>query len=764
MNRMFLFIFAISNAISLIAAKDITISVFNSIDNKALDDCKVYIIYEDSTIYRGTTDKNGEVTVIDIIQNNPNKEKYLIEAECAGFDIGRKFVKNDTTYENINLFLTPLKIIHLEEYVVEADKSEIIKQTSNGQVFFLSRSAKAKTNPFIALKEIPLLVTDANNSSITTIDGKTPLILINGMRINSGIAPLSPDKIESVEVITNPSARYLKEGYSAVVNIKITPSKELYQWYQVATSHDIPLCKGMGVGYLEIGNATFSVYGRTAIDYTYHENIESRSFSRDISYIRQLSQTSSNDGYSWAGELMLKYTPTGKDYFAIYGYTTISGLKTKSEGSGSLDFNALMQDSYHSKIKNKSNLLTSSIYYSHYFSNNNQFELRGAYNYNCNKNNSSRTEIYNDNKSITNSSDFHNIRHSGSLKTDWNYSYTDVSTLSAGIHSYLRIDRLSQISNTLPDFRHNQYSQYLYVGWATGISKKLFTNISAGLDCIWTSSDGLKNHYIRPRISFTGKWLINRRNAVSLGYNLNNTSPDISSLNPLNTSTDPLVICQGNPYLTPQSLHYLPITYSLSLRGWYISPKIYYQRIDDLISPFGYTDDKGLYVSTIRNYGHINSFGASFQIFKRIKEGTISGSVSWQNEYIPGQKKHSSVTIYGDFYYPIKKFTLNAYVTWTNRQLFSQSITRNFAPQSAIQVNYNFTDDFYIGFSLRYVTGKIHSQTTTTAGSYYNCTDVFFKEYNLHPWFIIRYTFRKNEKNKIKIGNVLQSEENGIKL
>lgn len=77
------------------------------------------------------------------------------------------------------------------------------------------------SNPFRALQEIPAIISDANTSSVKTLDGKAPLILINGNMVNSGIGPISPADIESVEVVNSVSARYLQEGVTSILNIKL---------------------------------------------------------------------------------------------------------------------------------------------------------------------------------------------------------------------------------------------------------------------------------------------------------------------------------------------------------------------------------------------------------------------------------------------------------------------------------------------------------------------------------------------------------------
>ena len=93
------------------------------------------------------------------------------------------------------------------------------------------------------------------------------------------------------------------------------------------------------------------------------------------------------------------------------------------------------------------------------------------------------------------------------------------------------------------------------------------------------------------------------------------------------------------------------------------------------------------------------------------------------------------------------------------------SVTRYYRPSTAeLQVNYNFTPDFYIGACLTHATGEYHTRTVTRSGNYMEIANVRYRDSNLRPWIILRYTFRKNSDRKIKLNKVLNSQEKGISL
>lgn len=155
------------------------------------------------------------------------------------------------------------------------------------------------------------------------LDGKAPLILINGNMVNSGIRPISPSDIESVEVVNSVSARYLQEGGTSILNIKLKKHTKPYLWLEEATRHEIPLDNGFSVGYFEVGNHKISLYGK------YHDNIESSINRTNTGYKQTYNQSTCTDDNMWIGELLLKYQISSKDYFTAQFYDSNNTTEEK---------------------------------------------------------------------------------------------------------------------------------------------------------------------------------------------------------------------------------------------------------------------------------------------------------------------------------------------------------------------------------------------------------------------------------------------------
>ena len=702
-----------------------------------------------------TSDKKGKYSVKDIPAG-----VYTVEVVCIGYKSICDTLNIAGTCHRV--FMLDEEAKELDEVTIVADRSQTVKRTANGQVFYLSSDAKKMSNPFRALQEIPAILSDANTSSVKMLNGETPLILINGNVVNSGIAPISPSDIESVEVVNSVSARYLQDGVTSILNIKLKKHAKPYVWLEGATRHDVPLDNGFGVGYFEVGNHKVSLYGRVAYHYTYHDDLESAVDRTNTGYRQTYRQSTRNDAGRWIGELLLKYQMTEKDYLAAQFYASYNDAKGKSDALGDYISDDLQTYSSNSYGKNKSDISTASLYYKHSFSKNSNLELRLAYNFNKNDYNASRTDYY-DERSVYTDTRYKNKRHSGSFYVDYSKEFANNNSLIAGSRSTLIVDDINNTIGVNPLFKHNNYNQYVYVGYE-GACKRLYYNVSVGMEGIWAKAGDISYNYFRPRGNASATWAINEHNSIRLSYRLSNTAPGVAYLNPYNISTDSLVVAIGNPNLKPQMLHNVSLSYTLNVGKLYLTPGAYYKYICDMIENYGYTE-KGIYYSTYANTGHFSQASAGVDVSYRFKWGRIYAEGGWKADYYTGQSAKNAVYASFGFNAQAKKISFYGNVDYNSRDYSALAYTTYSRPSAAsLQVNYNITPDFYIGMCVQHITGEYRSKTTTVDGSYHVVTENFYKDKNCRPWFIVRYTFRKNADKKHKLGKVLDSTEEGISI
>lgn len=714
------------------------------------------LLIQNGKIFKATSsDKEGCFSM-----NNVPSGNYIVEVTCLGYQtISDSLNITDTTNR---IFKLEEEAVELEEVTVVADRSQIVKRTANGEVFYLSSDAKKMSNPFMALQEIPAIISDANTSSVKMLDGKAPLILINGNMVNSGIGPISPSDIESIEVINSVSARYLQEGVTNILNIKLKKHTKPYLWLEGATRHEIPLGNGFGVGYFEVGNHKVSLYGRAAYHYKYQEDVESIVNRANTGYKQTYDMSARNDENKWIGELLLKYQITPNDYFAAQFYNSYNTTEGNNSAHGNYVTDVSQSYSFNSFDKDKSNILTTSLYYKHSFSKSSDLESRLAYNFNKNDYCANRSDFYDD-RCVDANTLYYNKRHSGSFNIDYSKEYANNSSLIAGSRSTLIIDVINNANGENPLFKHHSYNQYVYVGYG-GYFKQLRYNASIGMEGIWAKAGDANYSYFRPKGDVSMTWVVNKHNSVRLSYQLTNTAPNVAFLNPYNTSTDSLFVSIGNPNLKPQMIHFASMSYTLNVGKLYFTPAVGYKYISDVIENYGYSDG-GVYYSTYANTGHFAQMSAGADLSYRFKRGRIYAGGGWKADRYMGQNAKNSAYASFGFNVYVKSFSFYGDVDYNSRDYTAFARTIYTHPSAAnLQVNYNFTPDFYIGVCLQHITGEYQSKLLTEDGTFQSVIENHYKDKNFRPWVILRYTFRKNADKKHRLGKVLNSTEEGISI
>lgn len=689
------------------------------------------------------------------------KGKSVFVVSALGYCDNEFVFDVDTILSPVHLYLEEdIKNVNLREVVVSADASERVTRTANGEIFHLSRQAKSMKNPFRALKEIPLLISNDASSTITMLNGQTPLILIDGNRVNSGIAPINPKEIESVEVINVVPARYLQEGYSGIVNIKLKRIYRNYLWFEGAMRHEIPIGKGFGGFYFEVGNKKYSFYGRGFYNYERNTNTESSVMRSNTNYSQAFNSSDRTNGHKWLGELLYKWSITPRDYMAAHLYINNSCSDMIESGLGEYTEASSVEYGFSGNDVNKNKIITSSLYYKHVFKENNEIEVRAAYNHNGNDFSSARMDYWGDSRQQSYSI-FNNRRNSGNADIDYSNSFSNGASLSFGSHITMQSDRITQTSCGLPTFKHNKWNEYLY-GAYNRCAEKFSYMLTAGLEMIWLTAGDADNNYLRPRTSLSGTWNIDSKNSLQLSYTLSNTAPEISELNPYNTSTDSMIVTSGNPYLTPEMKHYLKLEYTLSYGKLYVTSSVGYYRVFDMIESDGYSENV-VYHSTFVNIGHFSQLLYGVNASQRFKYGRIYGGVVWNDCYYTGMSPKCFLAANFGFNTQFKKFSFNGDFSFQNYSFSQYSTVSYRRPTMAqVQVTYNFTPDLYISLCLQDCMGEFCTRTMVNNGDYKNEVTKHFKNRCMHPWILLRYTFRKNSKNKIKLGKVLNSVEKGI--
>jgi hypothetical protein len=156
---------------------------------------------------------------------NAFTQKIVISNEKVAQDIGNITLQSDAT---------------LLSTITVTGQRKLIQKTTEG--FILNAASDITQVGGTAtdlLRNTPTVNVDAEG--VITLRGKTPLILINGR--NSSFAntdQIAASDIESIEIITNPSAKYDASAESGIINIRLKKNME----YGLSGA----LTAGVGVG------------------------------------------------------------------------------------------------------------------------------------------------------------------------------------------------------------------------------------------------------------------------------------------------------------------------------------------------------------------------------------------------------------------------------------------------------------------------------------------------------------------------------------
>lgn len=151
-------------------------------------------------------------------------QEYYITISFIGF--AKKTIQSSSVDESNNIGTIVLKELDnkLDEVVIEARK-RLITRKSDRLVFNVSQSLSSSGGDMLdALRVTPGL--KVQNDEIFMIGKDNMRIMINGrllkipqQEVSNFLSSISADDIKSIEVITNPPAKYESEGNSGLINI-----------------------------------------------------------------------------------------------------------------------------------------------------------------------------------------------------------------------------------------------------------------------------------------------------------------------------------------------------------------------------------------------------------------------------------------------------------------------------------------------------------------------------------------------------------------
>ncbi len=539
------------------------------------------------------------------------------------------------------------------------------------------------------LETVPSVTVDMDGN-VSYRGSENVTILIDGRPANFAgsrkamLEQIPADMIESIELITNPSAKYDPEGTSGIINIVLKKRKT--QNTSVIASVNVNSLLGYsGNVAISHGFKKLNIYA----NYDYRNDVRKSdgavtrySFISEPYLQEQESESESNStGHSFK---------LGADYFMnnrnTLGFSVNGNLRSSSSISESenmeKDINLQFLNNYinSSTGDNSHEMMNGNLYYLRKFETKGQ-ELQLDFNYSLgNFDNLTEQDkvLYNENWMLIDTLDIwldvikstsDNRNFLGKL--DYIHPIGENAKLETGTHVTMR----SMISDNfyytgikgdeilpLDTIRSNSFTfdEDVYA---------VYANFAYSLNDKWSFSAGLRGEFAQARPSVnndTTQYLneyysvyptgaisrkIKEGEEIQLTYSKRVNRPSFHSLSPFIDYTNSPNLRGGNPYLKPEYIHSVELGYMKIWKSTSLMPSLFYKRTIDLISRYriNYLDSFSL--ATYENIASADAFGLELIVNQTItKWWRVNVSASLFKTQINGENIDPDLTA-DDFSY-----------------------------------------------------------------------------------------------------------------
>ncbi len=541
---------------------------------------------QDSSIVKGTLSNEAGAYAFDHVKVG----NYVIKATVVGYKktASAAFIVTDTTLSVIAPILKLLPATHTLSTVSITSSKPLIERKTDRTVMNVENSVLAAGNSAMdILERAPGVSVDKDdNISLKGKQGVTVMIndkltYLSSAQLGTLLRSTDGTTIQSIEIITNPSAKYDAAGNSGIINIKLKKNK------QAGTNGSVTV--GTGYGHNWKDNETISLNhkeGNLNIFGSFSHNDNKRFQDIGIkrivtdtgkaTYFNQftnLPETTHNNSYRLGADYDLSSKNTIG--FLVNGY--FNGEDGLNDNNTNIGPNFMQKDSSLHTVST-----VHQTFHDIAFNLNDIYKIDTAgqqisadLDYSKFKNNV--TSTYMTDFFLADGSTQYPQAYLGNLtpadidirtaKVD----YTNPLTKSIKLESGLKFSNVKTDNNLLETLspgtpyessNHFIYDEKIDAGYINLSKDFKKTSIQAGVRAEYTSSNAtgdssnviqtIKRNYLNFFPSVFINHTINDKNEFSFSYSRRIDRPQYDNLNPFVYHLDPYTYEKGNPFLKPQ--------------------------------------------------------------------------------------------------------------------------------------------------------------------------------------------------------------------
>lgn len=678
--------------------------------NEPIPYANVVLKSGDEIVTGGITNEAGAFNVTKVAFGT-----YTFEALYIGYKTEMKSITLGEDDRKLNI-----GTIFIEEDAVALDAVEVVSERSTIEQKIDRKVINVGKDLTTAGASASDIMGNIPSVSITQ-DGDLSLrgnenvrVLVDGKPTNISsrelLQQIPSTSIKTIELITNPSAKYNPEGMSGIINITLKKNTNL--------GFNGSINAGFTYGARARYNSSLSLNYRNGKANFYGsygnrlgEGVTNGFINRTVERTGQ-DILSIGDRTSHLFKFGVDYYIDERNTFSIYTNQNFFDAVLDAERNITfLDMPSADFDQF--DLTNRDNTNASyNVDFKHLFSGEGHFiELEADYN--TLKSDTNNDFDFGGNTPLMNYDEFiDDTRTNTTINLDYVNPLSENTTLEIGLETRLRRTQNTYVTDRSDfrnsDFRYDRDIHSFYTTFSQSLGKWQY-NLGIRLEDY--NVDTQFNEVSEAPFNFTDK-LFNiypsgflkyspgeeRKNSYQLSFSRRIDRPSLNQINPIRQLSTPQLILSGNPSLVPQFTNSVELNYSKSLGKGNVTIGGFYRRINDEINRRGFFDDDnptvlivdydnfdsndayGLELSTSYRPTNWWSLNGSFDVYSRNQKGFIEGERVEVNNTLMNVKLNNS-------FKATKDLTFQLFTFYSGKQ-------------SVLQ--YDLKDNFFMNVGTRY--------------------------------------------------------------
>jgi len=620
----------------------LTGTVLDSLSAKPIPYANVSLTrVRDSEIITGTlTDENGHFSISKIPLG-----AYQLQVAFIGYKPHKRplrFSPETGPVQDLGIITLGLTAIQMQAVEVEEDRP-ILTHTIDRKVFNVEETdlniTAAATD---ILLQVPSVDVDLDGN-VSLRGSENVSVLIDGRPTGlSGddqaafLEQLPASTIQSIEVITNPSAKYDPDGMAGIINIVLKRNRlegltgnlrtgygfnDRYQASAQASyrngNWNLYAMLGLRDDWREMSGETtrdfFLGDSTSTLDQITSGKMSFGSYNAKLGAERNLGEKSKvsfdinfmNRGRTRQEDIHYLQSSLGELFSEYF-------RESEDEGGGPAVIGNL---GFEQQFRHPGRVLKVQLSHNHHWGGHDQTSHQFS------------PDPLISEYDLDQKSDMDGERNNTILQADYEHPITENSQFEIGYKSILNsIDNERNYYNLVSAdeweidsllSNHFIYSEDIHAvyGLYAGTLQQFSYQLGLRLEQVYNNSELLdtdseyQNDYFSWYPSLHLGYQLSPIDQLQLSYSKRVNRPRTRALIPHEDYSDPLNIRVGNPYLLPEYIHSLELGFSRYRKGFGTSAAIYYKKVDDMMSRIKTVDDRGISTTTFENINSAQSYG-----------------------------------------------------------------------------------------------------------------------------------------------------------